>query len=88
MVTFEVKDMTCGHCVAMITQAVRSVDPGAKLQFDLPTHRVQIEPTASAASQPIDMSDAIRQAGYTPVTAPDEAAPVAKAAQKSGCCCR
>jgi copper chaperone len=29
MVTFEVNDMTCGHCVSAITKAVAFVDPGA-----------------------------------------------------------
>lgn len=31
MITFEVNDMTCGHCVGAITKAVGFVDPGAKV---------------------------------------------------------
>jgi len=64
MMTFEVKDMTCGHCVSTITQAVRAVDPGATVQIDLATHRVTIEPTEADAAE---LSDAIQKAGYTPV---------------------
>ena len=63
MTTFEVKDMTCGHCVSTITQAVKDVDRGAKIQIDLATHRVTIDPTEADAAA---LSDAIRQAGYTP----------------------
>ena len=34
MTTFEVKDMTCGHCVSTITKAVKALDQGAKVQID------------------------------------------------------
>jgi len=64
MTTFEVIDMTCGHCVSIITKAVKDVDQGAKVQIDLATHRVTIDPTEADAAA---LSDAIRQAGYTPV---------------------
>ena len=85
MITFEVKDMTCGHCVSTITKAVRSIDQGAKIQVDLATHRVQIEPTESGAS---DLRDAIKDAGYTPIPMADAAAMPAIAAPRGGCCCR
>ncbi|MEO5771199.1 MAG: heavy-metal-associated domain-containing protein [Burkholderiaceae bacterium] len=64
MTTFEVKDMTCGHCVSTITKAVRAVDEGAKVQIDLATHRVTIDPTEADAAE---LSEAIKEAGYTPV---------------------
>ncbi|MEO5734188.1 MAG: heavy-metal-associated domain-containing protein [Rubrivivax sp.] len=64
MTTFEVKDMTCGHCVSTITKAVRAVDAGAKVQIDLATHRVTIDPTEADAAE---LSEAIKEAGYTPV---------------------
>lgn len=83
MVTFEVNDMTCSHCVGAITKAVASVDAGAKVQVDLASHRVQIEPTASTADV---LSDAIKVAGYTPVAVAGVAAAV-KAAPRKGCCC-
>ena len=84
MIAFEVKDMTCGHCVSTITKAVRAADKDAKVQIDLATHRVQIEPTETNAAE---LSDAIKEAGYTPVevsAATPDAPPVGK---KGGCCC-
>ena len=85
MVTFEVQDMTCGHCVSNITKAVRAIDPGAQVTVDLATHQVRIEPTESDRTQ---LSDAIRQAGYTPVPIADAEMAVGQPAPRSGCCCR
>ena len=66
MIAFEVNDMSCGHCVSTITKAVQALDPGARLQIDLTTHRVEIEPATSNAQA---LSDAIKEAGYTPLAA-------------------
>jgi copper chaperone len=66
VIAFQVNDMTCGHCVSTVTKAVKSVDKDAKIQIDLTTHRVQVEPVTSDAQE---LSDAIREAGYTPVPA-------------------
>lgn len=76
MTTFEVKDMTCGHCVSTITKAVKGVDQGAKIQIDLAAHRVTIDPTEADAAA---LGDAIRQAGYTPVAVDDGVARAAPA---------
>lgn len=85
MSAFEVIDMSCGHCVSVITEAVKAVDPGAKLQFDLASHRVEIESRAADTARWLDV---IEQAGYTPVvvqggdrSAASEVAPV-----RRGCC--
>lgn len=83
MVTFEVKDMTCGHCVRTITQAVRAIDHGASVGVDLASHRVRIEPTELDASA---FGAAITSAGYTPVLVQDTEA-AAPARQKQGGCC-
>jgi len=84
MVTFEVTDMTCGHCVSAITKAVRSVDRSAKVEVDLHAHQVRIESTEADAQE---FSEAIAEAGYTPVpiagAAPASATPV----RRGGCCC-
>lgn len=64
MISFEVNDMTCGHCVSTITKAVKAEDQDAKVTIDLARHRVDIDtPRASAK----ELGDAIREAGYTPV---------------------
>ena len=83
MITFEVKDMTCGHCVSTITKALQAVDKDAKVQIDLATHRVAVEP-ASADGQ--KLGDAIKEAGYTPVVVAATTSHGAAVARK-GCCC-
>ena len=65
MNAFEVKDMSCGHCVKVITQAVMALDPGAQVRIDLATHRVEIDSSAAPARP---WGDVIREAGYTPVS--------------------
>lgn len=86
MTSFEVKDMTCGHCVSTITKAVKAVDHGAKIQIDLATHRVTIDATKADAA---DLSDAIKEAGYTPVTVEvgGEGVAAKAAPARGGCCC-
>lgn len=84
MVTFEVNDMTCGHCVGSITKAVGFVDPAAKVEVDLATHRVQIESTASTVGV---LVDAIKTAGFTPVVVGDASCAAVNPAPRKGCCC-
>lgn len=64
MFAFEVKDMTCGHCVSAITRALKGADQDARVQVDLATHRVHVEATTADADE---LAEAIRDAGYTPV---------------------
>jgi copper chaperone len=63
MISFEVNDMSCAHCVGAITRAVHAADRDAEVQIDLAAHRVTIRPAAADASA---LSAAIREAGYTP----------------------
>ena len=83
MIAFEVKDMTCGHCVSTITKAVQAADKDARVQVDLASHQVQIDPMEANASE---LSDAIKEAGYTPrqVYGASAAAP---AERSTGSCC-
>ena len=67
MIAFEVNDMTCGHCVSTITKALKATDQDARVQIDLATHRVQVEPATADAEE---IAEAIRDAGYTPVAVP------------------
>jgi len=64
MIAFEVNDMSCGHCVSSITQAVKSADKDATVSIDLARHRVEIESRGAGAQA---LSEAIKDAGYTPV---------------------
>lgn len=67
MIAFEVKDMSCGHCVSTITKAVRAADKDARVEVDLGRHLVRIEPGEADAQE---LGDAIKEAGYTPVPVP------------------
>ncbi len=86
MITFEVNDMTCGHCVSSITKAVKATDTNAKVNIDLATHRVVIESTFVDSDK---LGAAIQDAGYTPVavTSASPGAVVAGTAKRGGCCC-
>jgi copper chaperone len=64
MIAFQVNDMTCGHCVGAVTRALQELDPQAKIQIDLATHRVEVESVKVDAAQ---ISHAISEAGYEPV---------------------
>ncbi len=64
MITFEVNDMTCGHCVNAITKALKAIDNDAQVQIDLTTHRVHVRPVSAGAQE---LAEAIKDAGYTPV---------------------
>ena len=86
MTTFEVKDMTCGHCVSAISKAVNAVAPGADIQIDLAAHRVTVGPSVVDA---VKLRLAIMEAGYTP-TAIEVAPSIAvkdASVPRSGCCC-
>lgn len=62
MIEFEVKDMSCGHCVAVITKAIQALDPAAQVHCELPTHRVQVQTAKPGA----DVMQALVEAGYPP----------------------
>jgi len=55
-----VPDMTCNHCVATLTDAVKRVAPGAALQADLVNHAVTVTGAPDAAA----VLAAMREAGY------------------------
>ena len=62
MLDLTIPDMTCGGCARGVTQAVKSIDPGAEVKIDLDTHKVQVTTSASAAA----VKSAIAQAGFSP----------------------
>jgi copper chaperone len=63
MTTFKVEDMSCGHCVSMITKAVKSADANATVEVKLDQHLVVIEAATADAET---LKEAISDAGYTP----------------------
>ena len=60
---FLVPDMTCGHCVSTITQAVHEVAPEATIEADTKTHWLSVKNTDLDA-QTLLMK--IQAAGYSP----------------------
>lgn len=66
MIEFEISNMSCGHCVASIQQAVTALDPAATVQAELAVHRVRIETTRSRA----EVEHALKAAGYPPTPVP------------------
>ncbi len=65
MIRFQVNDMTCGHCAATITKAVKALDAAAQIDIDLTAHLVQIE----SVKLPQQIEAAIRDAGFSPHSA-------------------
>ena len=86
MIAFKVNDMTCGHCVSVITKAVKTADPDAVVRIDLGAHRVEV---ASGKADATVLSNAISEVGYTPAIIADASStPGSSTAPKqSGCCC-
>lgn len=62
MLELSIPSMTCGHCVSVVTRAIKQADPLAKVDIDLASHRVRVETTADRAS----IESAVTEAGYAP----------------------
>lgn len=83
MIAFEVKDMTCSHCVGAITKALQAADKNARVEIDLEKHLVHIQPGTADAQA---LAGAIREAGYTPVAVQAPANAGAASGRSGGCC--
>ncbi|WP_082568270.1 heavy-metal-associated domain-containing protein [Rhizobacter sp. Root1221] len=82
MKTFQVNDMTCGHCVDAVTKAVKGIDPAAHVSVNLATKRLEVD---FAAADARSIQSAIAVAGYTAVEETGSAEPV-QGARSSSCC--
>lgn len=56
----DVKGMSCGHCVRAVTDAIREIDPSARVEVDLDNGKVSIE----SARPRSELAGAIHDAGY------------------------
>jgi copper chaperone len=63
MITFQIDDMTCGHCASIINKALRAIDDQAKVRVDLERRLVSVVSTQATIE---DIRDAILEAGYKP----------------------
>ena len=77
-----VEDMTCGHCVRRITQAIQAVDATAKVEVDLAEAEVQIDGDLDIASAIM----AIGEAGYSVVTILESGRTSEQKSQSKACC--
>lgn len=62
MSIFKVPDMTCGHCVKSITEAIMEVAPSVEVACDLSTKLV----TVTGQHDGDKIQEVIKDAGYTP----------------------
>ncbi len=60
MIELTLPTMTCGHCVKTVTQTVQRVDAAARVEIDLPQHRVRIESARDAEA----FKKALSEEGY------------------------
>lgn len=62
MQQYEVPALSCEHCVRVITEAIRALDPEARVSADVATHSVNVE-----TGQPrLAVIAALAEAGYPP----------------------
>ncbi len=54
--------MTCGHCVGVVTKAIKQADLQASVEIDLASHRVRVETTEDRET----IESAVAEAGYVP----------------------
>lgn len=85
MIELDVKNMSCGHCVRTVKEAVNAVDSAAVVEVDLKRGRVLVDGQSPAA----DLMASLQAAGYPSAVAIAIADAPAQAAtpKKSGCCC-
>ena len=62
MLEFTLPTMTCGHCISMVTKAIKQADPKASVEIDLASHRVRVETVEDRET----IESAVTEAGYAP----------------------
>ena len=60
--TFTVNGMTCGHCVAAVTEEVRKLDHVQRVDVDLDSGAVTVE--SNGPIDPVAFAAAVDEAGY------------------------
>lgn len=58
---FAVENMSCDHCAARVTKAIKVLAPQSEVQVNLPTGAVTVTP---AVDDPAGVAKAIADAGY------------------------
>jgi copper chaperone CopZ len=60
--TYTVTGMTCGHCVASVTEEISEITGVREVEVVLETGQVTI--TSEAPLDPADLASAVAEAGY------------------------
>ncbi len=59
---FKLPDMSCGHCLAAVTEAVKEADAKAEVDVDLAQKTVKVESALSREQ----LAGVLSEAGYPP----------------------
>lgn len=62
MINLTVPDISCGHCVKAVTEAITARDAAAAVNIDLAAKTVAVQSTLDAA----DVRQILTEAGYPP----------------------
>ena len=62
MLELTLPTMTCGHCISVVTKAIKQADPQALVEIDLASHRVRVETTENRET----IESTVAEAGYVP----------------------
>lgn len=62
MLEFDIQNLSCNHCARAVTEAVREVDPQAKVEVDLGRRHVRVDTAADRER----VTAALADAGYPP----------------------
>ena len=65
MIELNIPDMTCGHCVGVVTKTIKASDPAAVVDIDLATKRVRVQSQLDRAT----LAAALSEEGYAPAPA-------------------
>lgn len=66
VIEWNIPNMTCGHCVGVVTETVRAADPNAEVQIDLASKTVRVQ----TGQDPASIAKALAAEGYTPQVRP------------------
>lgn len=61
-IELQLPDMSCGHCVRAVTEALQALDPQALVQAEVAARRVSVQTSAAAEA----VRAALTEAGYPP----------------------
>lgn len=62
MYRFTLPDMSCGHCVAAITEALKAADAQARVEIDREARTAEVDSTLPREA----LAVALTEAGYPP----------------------